>query len=152
VRTRIPAALLLVLVLLAGTTTIVSAKQSRPVAGVAIDPCAPIEVQAGIAFPASAERPGTVVLACADDNLEVDHLHWANWGMPLASATGTLRWNDCRPDCAAGHFHAHAETLVVGSLRVPFADTPPLYSTLQLDWVPRGFATSYYFWPAPPGT
>jgi hypothetical protein len=50
-------------------------------------------------------KPGTIVLACADDGLGLKDLHWTSWTPELASAYGTEWENDCVPDCAEGHFH-----------------------------------------------
>jgi hypothetical protein len=50
-------------------------------------------------------KPGTISLACADDNDALTHLHWTSWTPQLASGYGTERANDCKPDCAQGHIH-----------------------------------------------
>ena len=50
-------------------------------------------------------KPGTISLACADDNDELTQLHWTSWTPQLASGYGTERANDCKPDCAQGHIH-----------------------------------------------
>jgi hypothetical protein len=50
-------------------------------------------------------RPGTIVLACADNGLGLTHLHWTSWTPEVASAYGTEWENDCTPNCAEGHFH-----------------------------------------------
>ena len=49
--------------------------------------------------------PSTVILACADAGLGVQDLRWTSWTPELASGYGTLWENDCKPDCADGHFH-----------------------------------------------
>ena len=51
-------------------------------------------------------RPASIVIACADANFYVDHLHWKSWGTKAAVAIGQGHQNDCTPNCAAGHFHA----------------------------------------------
>lgn len=50
-------------------------------------------------------RPAEVVFACADANFYADHLHWSSWGPKTAAAIGQGHQNDCKPNCAAGHFH-----------------------------------------------
>ena len=55
----------------------------------------------------AAIRPHSIVLACADGNFYVDHLRWKSWTATGARATGTGHQNDCKPYCAAGHFHAY---------------------------------------------
>ena len=52
-------------------------------------------------------QPHSIVLACADGNFYADHLHWTSWNAKSATATGIGHQNDCKPYCAAGHFHAY---------------------------------------------
>jgi hypothetical protein len=63
-------------------------------------------------------EPATIVLACGDANFGVRKLHWIGWHGPRAAATGTAYANDCKPYCAAGHFHDYSAVIVVdGSQR-----------------------------------
>jgi hypothetical protein len=48
-------------------------------------------------------RPGTIVLACADAGLGLEHLHWTRWTSHGAVGRGTFWENLCIPNCAAGH-------------------------------------------------
>ena len=50
-------------------------------------------------------KPGSYVLACADDGMGLQNLHWTSWTPKLASGYGTEYENDCQPNCAQGHFH-----------------------------------------------
>jgi hypothetical protein len=63
-------------------------------------------------------RPATVVLACADANFGVRKLHWAHWGRRAARATGVAYANDCKPYCAAGHFHTYPAVVVASGRQV----------------------------------
>jgi hypothetical protein len=58
-------------------------------------------------------KPGTIILACADHGLYLASLHWTSWTPELASAYGTEWQNDCKPDCADGHFHHYAVVAVL---------------------------------------
>lgn len=49
----------------------------------------------------SSVKPKSVILACADDGLLLKSLKWSTWGPAGASATGTISWHICQPDCAA---------------------------------------------------
>jgi hypothetical protein len=60
----------------------------------------------------SQARPATIVIACADDNLVLTHVHWSSFGGPSARATGIYYVNDCKPYCAAGRFHSYPVRLV----------------------------------------
>jgi hypothetical protein len=63
-------------------------------------------------------RPASVVLACADANFGVRRLRWSDWGRPTARATGVAYANDCKPFCAAGHFHSYRVLLVASGHQV----------------------------------
>jgi hypothetical protein len=58
-------------------------------------------------------RPTSIVLACADGNFGLKNLRWIGWGSSRAAATGTAYANDCKPYCAAGHFHSYGAVIVV---------------------------------------
>ncbi|KUL36814.1 hypothetical protein ADL22_23175 [Streptomyces sp. NRRL F-4489] len=61
-------------------------------------------------------KPGNFILACGDGNNVLTSLHWSQWRSRAALGEGTDLVNDCRPYCAAGHFHGYP-------VRVRF-DTP----------------------------
>jgi hypothetical protein len=52
-------------------------------------------------------RPAQIVVTCADANFYVGGLKWTRWTESAAAATGTAHVNDCKPYCAAGHFHTY---------------------------------------------
>ena len=63
-------------------------------------------------------KPTSIVLACADGNFGLKRLKWIGWGSSRAAATGVAYANDCKPFCAAGHFHQYKAVVVVdGSQR-----------------------------------
>ena len=65
-------------------------------------------------------EPRAVVFACADGGFGVDRLTWVSWGGSRAVALGSAYANDCKPYCAAGHFHRYPAVLVAtGSQRCP---------------------------------
>lgn len=43
-------------------------------------------------------------------------LRWSTWTNRVAATAGTVWINDCRPDCADGHFHPHRA--LIGAFRV----------------------------------
>ena len=53
------------------------------------------------------------MLACGDGNFGLRKLRWIGWGSPRAAATGVAYANDCKPSCAAGHFHTYRAVIVV---------------------------------------
>lgn len=62
-------------------------------------------------------KPSNYVISCADANSEFSDLHWLSWGNPTAYATGEARWNDCTPDCAAGHWKEEPVTVWAWDLK-----------------------------------
>ncbi|AEW99290.1 hypothetical protein [Streptantibioticus cattleyicolor] len=56
-------------------------------------------------------RPGSFLLACGDGNNYLTSLHWSGWSPGSAVATARDQVNDCRPYCAAGHFHGYRATV-----------------------------------------
>lgn len=51
-------------------------------------------------------KPSSIVIACADANTLVNHLHWHTWTQTSATATADFVYNDCIPNCASGHDHS----------------------------------------------
>jgi hypothetical protein len=86
-------------------------------------------------------RPSSLILACADANYSLEHIAWRGWGRATATATATARANDCKPYCAAGHFHSYPVTVTVDKLaRCGLA---PTYGRLTIVYAgarPQGIA------------
>lgn len=62
-------------------------------------------------------RPVRIVIYCADDNAELTHLHWRNFGGATATASGSYFVNDCTPNCAAGRFHSYPMRVALSNAR-----------------------------------
>jgi hypothetical protein len=45
------------------------------------------------------------------DHYDRGGIHWISWGQRSAFGRGYAWINDCRPYCAAGHFHKHRMTV-----------------------------------------
>jgi hypothetical protein len=52
-------------------------------------------------------RPSRILIACGDGNFYVTSLRWSSWTPTGARGRGTAHQNDCKPYCAAGHFHSY---------------------------------------------
>nr|WP_031223960.1 hypothetical protein [Streptomyces roseochromogenus] len=88
-------------------------------------------------------RPADFILACGDGNSRLDGLHWSQWGPHGATATGVNMVNDCKPYCAAGHFHAYPVTVRLDDPR-PWKKQPRVqhYTLMSLTYTgarPEGF-------------
>jgi hypothetical protein len=62
-------------------------------------------------------RPSTIIVACADAGIQLTHLRWTSFGGVGARASGYYTYNDCKPNCAAGHFHSYPVTVVLSRPR-----------------------------------
>jgi hypothetical protein len=94
-------------------------------------------------------RPAQVTFSCADANLYVDKITWSHWGEQFATGIGTLTENDCKPYCAAGHFHSSpAMVIVAGQQTCPngqLAYNNVAYERL-VNGVPKiGKTTDWYY-------
>jgi hypothetical protein len=58
-------------------------------------------------------RPGQYILACANGGAYLASLHWATWGASTAFADGISTFNDCVPNCVAGHGHSFPVLVVL---------------------------------------
>lgn len=52
-------------------------------------------------------KPSSIVLACADANMAMEHAHWHTWTQSRATGTADFVYNDCVPNCADGHMHSY---------------------------------------------
>jgi len=58
-------------------------------------------------------KPAAYVIACADANYFIDHLHWSSWTARTAAATGQAHFNTCKPDCVHGRIRTSAATVTL---------------------------------------
>jgi hypothetical protein len=65
-----------------------------------------------------ASAPKEIVLTCADANSYLTNLAWHGWGSSSTSTTGVAHQNDCKPYCAAGHFHTYPAKVTASKLTV----------------------------------
>jgi hypothetical protein len=59
----------------------------------------------------------------------VTNLVWSDWGAPHATATGTIRLNNCEPNCAQGKFTSYPATVTLAGL-TPYGTDLEAYSTI----------------------
>lgn len=97
-------------------------------------------------------RPADFLLACGDGNSRLASLHWSSWTQNSATATGFNMVNDCKPYCAAGHFHSYPVVVRLDDPQ-PWKKHPRLqhYSRIRLvytDGRPDKFAhvVTYPLW------
>lgn len=94
-------------------------------------------------------RPARLELSC-DGNVAVTVAGWRYWsGISARTRTATLWVNNCRPDCAAGHYRKYAATVVLYRART--RDRARYYSRLKLTYRHRGPRHYVYRWARYPG-
>ena len=105
-------------------------------------------VDAGIEVYGNCETPSVepaeIVLACADYNALLEALHWTRWTAATATAVGTLVYNDCTPNCAEGNFHHVAGTRVTLTVPARSPSGQQVWSQVQENPQPPGYATGPY--------
>ena len=62
-------------------------------------------------------RPKKIIVACGDANFYFTKLAWSAWNAKQATAAGTATLNDCKPYCAAGHFHSYKAAVTLSRPR-----------------------------------
>lgn len=89
-------------------------------------------------------EPAEIVLACADDGEVLTGLHWTSWTATSAWAVGTLVYNDCIPDCAAGQRHSVPDTTITLTVPIHGAGGSVVWSEVQESPEPPGYASGPY--------
>ena len=67
--------------------------------------------------PAPLVRPASLVVACGDGNFYFTGIHWTSWSRTTATGNATAHQNDCKPYCAAGHFHTYVVAITLSKPR-----------------------------------
>jgi hypothetical protein len=67
----------------------------------------PVPLFAGCFGTAPQIRPTSILVACGDGNFFLTRIRWSRWNAAGASGIATGHQNDCKPYCAAGHFHLY---------------------------------------------
>lgn len=62
-------------------------------------------------------EPEAYALGCGM-GYELSDLEWTNWGETAATATGTARVNNCRPNCGGGTFHDFPVSITLTRIKV----------------------------------
>jgi hypothetical protein len=89
-------------------------------------------------------EPSEIVLTCADAGVRAQNLHWTSWTGAIATAVGTLTYNDCMPSCAGGHFHTITGDQITLTDPLHGSGGPLVWSEIQENPEPPGYATGPY--------
>lgn len=77
-------------------------------------------------------KPTKYIFACADGNNGMKNAAYDWWTAKTAHGTATFYYNDCTPNCAAGHFHfVRAEFTLFRVVQT--TKSGPLFSRASVD-------------------
>lgn len=62
-------------------------------------------------------RPRNYIITCADADTRWKKARWTHWGADSATAMGFLYQDNCKPNCADGHFHSYAATIELSAVK-----------------------------------
>jgi hypothetical protein len=74
-------------------------------------------------------QPETILLS-GDGSIFVNDLSWTGWGSAGATGHGTLKIDNCEPNCAQGSFKNYAATIVLNDL-TPYDSGKQAYDTMN---------------------
>jgi hypothetical protein len=80
----------------------------------------------------SVSKPSSLTIACADDGIFISGLKWSSFGGSKATGTGTLKINNCDPNCAAGKASSYPAKVTATTPKVCRGVTD--YTVIQLTY------------------
>ncbi len=92
-------------------------------------------------------QPATILLS-GDGSLFVADVAWTGWGSEGATGHGTLKIDNCVPNCAQGGFKDYEATIVVDDL-TPYGGGKQAYDTMNVDAPGTPFGSHTYHHLAP---
>lgn len=87
-------------------------------------------------------QPETILLS-GDGSLFVNALAWTGWGSEGATGHGTLKIDNCKPNCAQGGFKDYEATIVVDNL-TPYDSGKQAYDTMNVEAPGSPFGSHTY--------
>lgn len=91
-----------------------------------------------------ASKPATYLLSCADANAGWTGVSWSVWNASSAIGHGTLRQNDCSPNCVSGEFINYRASVTLSEV-VPTKKYGPLFSKATFHYRVQGKAKTETF-------
>ncbi|HET7015849.1 MAG TPA: hypothetical protein VFI65_18150 [Streptosporangiaceae bacterium] len=84
-----------------------------------------------------------MILLSGDGSLFVNDLAWTGWGSEGATGHGTLKIDNCKPNCAQGSFKDYEATIVVDNL-TPYGNGKQAYDTMNVEAPGTPFGSHTY--------
>ena len=84
-----------------------------------------------------------MILLSGDGSIFVNGLSWTGWGSEGATGHGTLKIDNCEPNCAQGSFKDYEATIVVDDL-TPYDSGKQAYDTMNVEASGTPFGSHTY--------
>jgi hypothetical protein len=107
----------------------------------------------GCTLPGASQSMGVQpkeITTSGDGSAFVDGLAWTGWGTARAVGTGTLKLNDCTPNCAQGSYTSYPATVTLQGLRA-YGTGLEAYSTVFVNSPAASTSYAYTKDLVPPG-
>jgi hypothetical protein len=88
------------------------------------------------------QRPKEILNTCADGGIGVWDIAWSSWDRTGANGTGTLRINDCEPNCAEGSFSS--EPIRIELKGFNFDGSRYIFNTAKIRLIKMKYAKDEY--------
>ncbi len=87
-------------------------------------------------------QPEKIVLS-GDGSAFVTGLSWTGWGQEGATGSGTLKIDNCKPNCAQGGFTSYEATIVLSDLTL-YGNDKQAYDNMNVDAPGSPFGSKKY--------
>jgi hypothetical protein len=82
------------------------------------------------------------IVNSGDGSVFVAGITWTNWGAAIATGSGTLKVDDCNPNCAQGTLTGYRATVTVSDLK-PYGGTKQGYADMTVSAPSDNYTESY---------
>jgi hypothetical protein len=82
------------------------------------------------------------IVNSGDGSVFVAGITWANWGAAIATGSGTLKVDNCNPNCAQGTLTGYPATVTVSDL-TPYGGTKQGYADMTISAPTDNYTESY---------
>jgi hypothetical protein len=84
----------------------------------------------------------TSIINSGDGSVFVADISWTNWGLAIATGSGTLKVDNCNPNCAQGTLTGYRATITVSDL-TPYGGTKQGYADMTISAPSDNYSESY---------
>lgn len=84
----------------------------------------------------------TSIVNSGDGSVFVANITWTNWGLAIATGSGTLKVDNCNPNCAQGTLTGYPATITLSDLK-PYGGTKQGYADMTVSAPTDNYTESY---------